>query len=47
MGADEKTRTSGESPREQTSMAILPTVNPNAEKPLPPKPSMHAAVYVM
>jgi hypothetical protein len=46
MGSDEKTRTSGESPREQNG-AVLPTVNPEAEKAQPPKPSIHPAFYVM
>jgi hypothetical protein len=45
MGVEEKTRASGDQPREQTG-AVLPTVNPNAEKSQPPKPSLHPAFYV-
>ncbi|KAL1841040.1 hypothetical protein VTJ49DRAFT_7471 [Mycothermus thermophilus] len=44
MGADEKTRTSGEQPREQSP--VLPTVNPEAERAQPPKQSLHPAIYV-
>ena len=39
----EKVRTSGEVSRAEPS---LPTVNPAAEKPEPPKASFHPAVYV-
>ncbi len=46
MVAEEKTRTSGESPREQNG-PILPTANPEAEKPQPAKPAIHPALYVM
>lgn len=46
MGVDEKTRTSGESPREQTG-SVLPIVNPEVEKAQQPKPSIHPAFYVM
>jgi hypothetical protein len=42
MGMDEKERSSGEQPRE----AVLPTVNPEAEKAQPPKSSIHPALYV-
>jgi hypothetical protein len=45
MGVEEKTRASGDQPREQNS-PVLPTVNPNAEKSQPPKSSLHPAVYV-
>lgn len=45
MSAEEKTRTSGEVPRTAES-SILPTVNPDAQKPEPPKSSIHPAVYV-
>ncbi|TPX07875.1 uncharacterized protein E0L32_010450 [Thyridium curvatum] len=44
MGVDEKSRTSGESPR--ATSPVLPTVNPAAEKPQPPKDSLHPAFYV-
>ncbi|KAH8677461.1 triose-phosphate transporter [Xylariales sp. PMI_506] len=44
MAAEEKTRTSGEVVRAESS--ILPTVNPEAPKPEPPKSSIHPAVYV-
>jgi hypothetical protein len=48
MSADEKTRSSGESPREQTSGPILPTVNPDAEKAQTAKSSgIHPAFYVV
>jgi hypothetical protein len=47
MSVEEKTRTSGESPREQTSGPILPTVNPEAEKVQPPKATIPSFVYVM
>lgn len=45
MTAEEKTRASGEQPRDQSG-SVLPTVNPEAEKPQPPKPSLHPAFYV-
>ncbi|KAL2129937.1 hypothetical protein VTI74DRAFT_7081 [Chaetomium olivicolor] len=47
MGVEEKTRASGDQPREQNG-PILPTVNPEAEKQQPPKPSssVHPALYV-
>ncbi|KAI0137367.1 triose-phosphate transporter family-domain-containing protein [Xylariales sp. AK1849] len=45
MGVDEKTRTSGEVARPEGG-PILPTVNPETEKPQPPKASIHPAVYV-
>ena len=49
MSAEEKTRTSGDSPREQqtTSGPILPTVNPEVEKVQPPKAAIPSFVYVM
>jgi len=47
MSVEEKTRTSGELPREQTSGPILPTVNPEAEKTQPPKAAIPSFVYVM
>jgi hypothetical protein len=46
MSVEEKTRTSGESPREQTSGPILPTVNPEAEKTQPTKAPIPSFVYV-
>lgn len=46
MGADDKTRTSGESPQAQSG-PVLPTVNPEAEKAQPPKSTLHPSVYVM
>ncbi|KAI9746151.1 MAG: hypothetical protein M1818_000832 [Claussenomyces sp. TS43310] len=46
--AEEKVRTSGDNTRSPTASApILPTVNPEAEKPPPAKPALHAAVYVI
>ncbi|KAK4244414.1 triose-phosphate transporter family-domain-containing protein [Corynascus novoguineensis] len=45
MGVEEKTRASGDQPREQNE-PVLPTVNPQVEKPQPPKPSLHPAFYV-
>lgn len=45
MGIEEKTRASGDSPREQNG-PILPTVNPDAEKSQPAQPSLHPALYV-
>lgn len=45
MGAEEKTRASGDQPREQ-SEPVLPTVNPEVEKSQPPKASFHPALYV-
>jgi len=45
MGLEEKTRASGDQPRDQNS-PVLPTVNPNAEKPQPSKPSLHPVFYV-
>ncbi|KAH8899575.1 triose-phosphate transporter [Thozetella sp. PMI_491] len=47
MVAEEKVRTSGESPREASNGPVLPTVNPDAEKTQPPKPSLHPAFYVI
>ncbi|KAK4122659.1 TPT-domain-containing protein [Parathielavia appendiculata] len=45
MGVEEKTRASGDQPREGDG-PILPTVDPEAEKLQPPKPSLHPALYV-
>ncbi|KAL2160032.1 hypothetical protein VTH06DRAFT_1687 [Thermothelomyces fergusii] len=45
MGVEEKTRASGEQPRELNE-PVLPTVNPQVEKPQPPKPALHPAFYV-
>jgi len=45
MGVEEKTRASGDQPREQNE-PVLPTVNPDAEKSQPPKASLHPAFYV-
>jgi len=42
---EEKDRASGDSPREATG-AILPTVNPEAEKAQPAAPSLHPVFYV-
>ncbi|KAB5585826.1 triose-phosphate transporter family-domain-containing protein [Coniochaeta sp. 2T2.1] len=49
MSAEEKTRTSGDSPREQqtTGGPILPTVNPEVEKVQPPKAAIPSFVYVI
>ena len=47
MGIEEKTRTSGDSPREASNGPVLPTVNPDAEKSQPAKPAVHPAAYVM
>lgn len=46
MGADEKTRVSGEVTRDQDA-SVLPTVNPEAQKSQPAKSSVHPAAYVM
>jgi len=46
MGMDEKTRASGDSPREANG-AILPTVNPDAEKTQSSGISIHPAFYVV
>lgn len=49
MSADEKVRTSGESPSApgaQSGGSVLPTVNP-AVKPEPAKPTLHPAFYVV
>ncbi|KAK3314987.1 triose-phosphate transporter family-domain-containing protein [Apodospora peruviana] len=46
MGVEEKDRASGESPREPTG-PVLPTVNPDVEKPQPPKSTIHPALYVI
>ncbi|KAF4899304.1 putative sugar phosphate/phosphate translocator [Colletotrichum viniferum] len=46
MGADEKTRVSGEVPRGENG-SILPTTNPDLEKSQPPKAAIHPAVYVI
>lgn len=44
--ADEKTRVSGEIPRPEPKGPVLPIVNPEADKPQPPKSTIHPAVYV-
>ncbi|GAO16270.1 uncharacterized protein UV8b_08208 [Ustilaginoidea virens] len=41
--ADEKSRVSGDVPRPEP---VLPTVNPQVDKPQPPKSSVHPALYV-
>lgn len=46
MGADEKTRVSGEVSRDQDA-TVLPTVNPDAQKSQPPKAAIHPALYVI
>lgn len=48
MGADEKTRVSGEVPRGENG-SILPTTNQDAEKSSPQSkgPQIHPALYVM
>ncbi|KAK4157449.1 triose-phosphate transporter family-domain-containing protein [Chaetomidium leptoderma] len=45
MGVEEKTRASGDQPRDQNG-PVLPTVNPEAEKSQPAKQSLHPALYV-
>ena len=45
MGVEEKTRASGDQPRDQNG-PVLPTVNPEVEKSQPPKASLHPALYV-
>ncbi|KAK1832165.1 triose-phosphate transporter family-domain-containing protein [Podospora conica] len=45
MGAEDKTRASGDSPRE-ASGPVLPTINPEVEKLQPPKASLHPVFYV-
>lgn len=47
MSVEEKTRTSGESPREQAGAPILPIVNPEAEKTQPAKAAIPSFVYVI
>ncbi|KAL0940784.1 DUF250 domain membrane protein [Colletotrichum truncatum] len=47
MGADEKTRVSGEVPRGENNGSILPTTNPDLEKSQPPKASIHPVFYVV
>lgn len=42
MGVEEKSRASGDVPRD----AVLPTVNPEVEKAQPPKSAIHPAFYV-
>lgn len=44
--SEEKTRVSGEVTRQDASSPVLPTVNPEAEKPQPPKSAVHPVVYV-
>ncbi|KND94122.1 putative sugar phosphate/phosphate translocator [Tolypocladium ophioglossoides CBS 100239] len=46
MSADEKTRVSGDIPRPDAS-PVLPTVNPQAEKPQPAKAALHPIFYVV
>lgn len=44
---NEKERQSGEQERQGPDVPVLPTHNPDAEKPQPPKgPSIHPAVYI-
>lgn len=43
---EEKARVSAELSR-PSDAPVLPTVNPAVEKPEPPKPALHPAVYVM
>lgn len=43
--ADEKTRSSQDGVRD-SSNATLPTVNPDAIQPEPPKAAFHPAVYI-
>lgn len=45
MGVEEKTRASGDQPRDQSG-PVLPTVNPEAETSQPPKQALHPALYV-
>ncbi len=45
--ADEKTRVSGDSPRGEQDGPVLPTVNPEVEKPQAPTLSIHPAFYVV
>ncbi|KAG8406862.1 hypothetical protein J3459_018582 [Metarhizium acridum] len=45
--SEEKSRVSGEVPRAESSSPVLPTVNPAAEKPQPPKSVVHPAFYVI
>lgn len=46
MGIEEKSRASGDSPRDNSG-PVLPTVNPEVTKIEPPRPSVHPALYVM
>jgi len=43
--SDEKMRSSVEASRD-TALPVLPTVNPDAQKPAPEAPSFHPAVYI-
>lgn len=44
---EKKARLSGEQPRAAEPATLLPTTNPATEKPAPPPPSLHPAVYVV
>lgn len=46
MSADEKTRVSGDVPRPDAS-PVLPTVNPQAEKPQPATAALHPIFYIV
>lgn len=46
MANEEKVRTSGDIPRNESAAPMLPTVNPAAEKPAPAPASFHPAVYI-
>jgi hypothetical protein len=44
---NEKERISGEQPeRSSPAEPVLPTINPDTEKPAPPKASLHPAFYI-
>ena len=45
MSADEKVRSSVDAARD-TSLPVLPTVNPEAQKSAPEPASFHPAVYI-
>jgi hypothetical protein len=44
---EEKTRTSGDSPRDQTAGPVLPIINADVEKPQPTKAVIPSFVYVV
>lgn len=47
MSGEEKIRVSGDITRADTSSPVLPTVNPQVDKPAPAKASLHPIFYVV